>query len=91
MTGKQYRFIGPDGQEVLSSAPGTFGGNRQRRVYGRLGCRSAVGSRPTGYARVRVFFADEAPALAAGYRPFASCMRDEYRDWVEESMRSGLL
>ena len=91
MTEKQYRLIGPNGQEVLSDVPGTLGGNRRRRIYGRLDCRSAVGSLPTGYARVRVFFADEATALAAGFRPCGTCMREAYRDWVEASMRSGRL
>ena len=91
MTEKVYRLVGPDGQEVWSAVPGTLGGNRRRRIYGRLDCRSAVGSLPTGYARVRVFFADEATAMAAGYRPCATCMRDEYRNWVEASMRSGRL
>ncbi|MDB4898666.1 MAG: hypothetical protein JWN53_474, partial [Gemmatimonadetes bacterium] len=33
MAGKQYRLIGPDGQEILSAVPGTFGGNRRRRIY----------------------------------------------------------
>ncbi len=91
MTGKQYRLIGPDGQEVLSALPGTFGGNRRRKLYGRLDCRSAVGSLPTGYAKHRVFFADEATAIAAGYRPCGTCMQEEYRAWVEESLRAGRL
>lgn len=89
MTGKQYRLISATGETVLSDVPGTLGGNRRRRIYGRLDCRSAVGSLPTGYARVRVFFADEATALAAGYRPCGTCMREEYRDWVEKSLREG--
>jgi hypothetical protein len=87
MSGKLYRLINAAGEEVLSTVPGTLGGNRRRKIYGRLDCRSAVGSLPTGYARVRVFFADEATALAAGYRPCASCMREEYRSWVEQSLR----
>ncbi len=91
MTGKQYRLIGPDGQEVPSDVPGTLGGNRRRRIYGQLDCRSAVGALPTGYAKHRVFFADEATALAAGYRPCGTCMREEYRAWVEASLRSGQL
>jgi methylphosphotriester-DNA--protein-cysteine methyltransferase len=91
MTGKQYKLIGPDGQDVLSAVPGTLGGNRRRKIYGRLGCRSAVGSLPTGYAKHRVFFADAATAIAAGYRPCGTCMQAEYGTWVEESMRSGLL
>ena len=91
MTEKQYRLIGADGQEMLSALPGTFGGNRRRKIYGRLDCRSAVGSLPTGYAKVRVFFVDEATALAAGYRPCATCMREEHRAWVERSLRAGQL
>jgi methylphosphotriester-DNA--protein-cysteine methyltransferase len=91
MTGKLYRLTGPDGQEMLSPVPGTFGGNRRRRIYGRLDCRSAVGSLPTGYAKHRVFFADEATALAAGYRPCGTCMGEEYRAWVEQSLRTGQL
>ena len=91
MTEKLYRLIGADGQETLSAVPGTLGGNRRRRIYGHLDCRSAVGALATGYAKHRVFFADEATALAAGYRPCGTCMREEYRTWVEESLRSGRL
>lgn len=91
MTKKLYRLIGADGQETLSAVPGTLGGNRRRRIYGHLDCRSAVGALATGYAKHRVFFADEATALAAGYRPCGTCMREEYRTWVEESLRSGRL
>lgn len=91
MTEKQYVLVGPDGEEALSTLPGTLGGNRRRKIYGRLDCRSAVGSLPTGYAKHRVFFADEATAIAAGYRPCATCMQAEYGMWVEEAMRSGRL
>jgi hypothetical protein len=91
MTGKQYRLLSATGEEILSSEPGTLGGNRRRRIYGRLDCRSAVGALATGYAKHRVFFADEATAIAAGYRPCGTCMREEYRAWVEESLRAGRL
>ncbi|WP_310571753.1 Ada metal-binding domain-containing protein [Gemmatimonas sp.] len=91
MTEKQFTLIGADGQEMLSAVPGTLGGNRRRKIYGRLDCRSAVGSLPTGYAKHRVFFADEATAIAAGYRPCGTCMQAEYGTWVEEAMRSGRL
>jgi methylphosphotriester-DNA--protein-cysteine methyltransferase len=30
--------------------------------------------------RYRVFFADEATAIAAGYRPCAACCADRYRE-----------
>lgn len=91
MTAKQYTLIGPDGEQVRSAVPGTLGGNRRLKIYGSLDCRSAIGSLPTGYAKHRVFFADEATAIAAGYRPCATCMQDEYRAWVEEAMRTGRL
>jgi hypothetical protein len=91
MSEKLYTLIGPDGEEVLSAVPGTLGGNRRRKIYGQLTCRSAIGSLPTGYAKHRVFFADEATAIAAGYRPGGTCMQEEYATWVLEAMRSGLL
>ena len=31
--------------------------------------------------RPDLIFADEATAIAAGYRPCANCMREEYRAW----------
>ena len=34
-----------------------------------------------GYVRERVFFADEASAVAAGYRPCAVCLPERYRAW----------
>lgn len=91
MTEKLYKLVGADGNEVLSAVPGTLGGNRRLKIYGRLACRSAIGSLPTGYAKHRVFFADEATALAAGYRPCGTCMQAEYDAWVEEAMRTGRL
>jgi methylphosphotriester-DNA--protein-cysteine methyltransferase len=33
-----------------------------------------------------VFFADEATARAAGYRPCFTCMREEYRAWKASTM-----
>ena len=33
----------------------------------------------------RVFFADEATAVAAGYRPCARCLPEPYRDWRERA------
>ncbi len=34
-----------------------------------------------GYVADRVFFADEASAIAAGYRPCAACLPTQYRVW----------
>jgi metal binding Ada-like protein len=79
---KQYRLIGADGSEYLSPTPGTLGGHRRTKGYGRLDCRVALSWIAKGhYVRHRVFFADEATAIAAGYRPCAVCMPDEYRAW----------
>jgi hypothetical protein len=36
---------------------------------------------PLGYAKHRVFFADEEAAIAAGYRPCGRCMPEEYAVW----------
>ncbi len=51
-------------------------------MYGRLDCPTALRYLAKGqYAAHRVFFADEATAVAAGYRPCGSCLPDEYRAW----------
>ena len=82
MTGKLYRLVGADGGEVLSPAPGRLGGYRRRSIYGRLDCPSALRAIARGgYAADRVFFADEATAIAADYRPCGSCMRAEHSVW----------
>lgn len=61
---------------------GTLGGHRRSRIYGRLDCPSALRAIARGgYMRDRVFFADEAAAVAAGYRPCAVCMPGEYARW----------
>jgi methylphosphotriester-DNA--protein-cysteine methyltransferase len=82
---KLYRLIGPDGREVLSEMPGTLGGHRRTKGYGRLDCRVARSWIARGhYVKHRVFFADEETAIAAGYRPCAVCMPEEYARWKEQ-------
>jgi methylphosphotriester-DNA--protein-cysteine methyltransferase len=79
---KRYSLIGADGAPAESDSPGTFGGHRRTRIYGRLDCPSAQRAIARGgYLTQRVFFADEKSALAAGYRPCARCLPDRYRDW----------
>jgi methylphosphotriester-DNA--protein-cysteine methyltransferase len=34
-----------------------------------------------GYVKNRVFFADEQTAIAAGFRPCASCLPEKYAIW----------
>lgn len=61
---------------------GTIGGHRAARIYGRLDCPSALRAiARCGYVKHRVFFADEAAAVAAGYRLCAHCMPERYRTW----------
>ncbi|MFV0889995.1 Ada metal-binding domain-containing protein [Metapseudomonas otitidis] len=79
---KAWRLIGTDGRPCLSPVPGTLGGHRRNRLYGRLDCRSALLALARGgYVAQRVFFLDEATALSAGYRPCAVCMPERYRAW----------
>ena len=78
-----FRLVGPDGRRYPSSAPGTLGGHRRLRIYGRLDCPSARRALARGqYVRHRVFFADEPTAVAAGYRPCAVCMPEAYTAWL---------
>ena len=82
MTARTYRLLGPDRQPYQSATPGVLGGYRPARVYGRLDCPAALRAIARGqYVRNRVFFADEQTAVAAGYRPCAVCLPDEYAQW----------
>lgn len=79
---KQYTLLGADGRPYLSDEPGTLGGNRRAKIYGRLDCPAALRAlRQGGYREHRVFFRDEATAIAAGYRPCGACLREKYAAW----------
>ncbi|MCM6778117.1 metal-binding protein [Nocardia sp. CDC159] len=85
----RYILIGADGRPYRSADPGALGGHRRLRIYGRLDCPSALRALARGgYAANRVFFADAATAVAAGYRPCAVCLRAEYRRWKQERAQS---
>jgi methylphosphotriester-DNA--protein-cysteine methyltransferase len=76
-----WTLLGPDGP-YESPVPGTLGGHRRQKVYGRLDCPSALRWIAKGkYVQHRVFFADEATAVATGYRPCARCLPERYREW----------
>lgn len=78
----QYKLLDANGEPYLSDTPGTLGGNSRARIYGRPDCPAALRAlRQGGYARYRVFFQDEATAIAAGYRPCGACMREQYWRW----------
>jgi hypothetical protein len=77
-----YALLGPDSRPYRSGTPGTLGGHRRGRCYGRLDCPSALRAIARGhYAKYRVFFPDEATAIAAGYRPCAVCLPEKYLRW----------
>ena len=79
---RTWTLLSPDGRPYESDRQGTLGGHRRTRIYGRLDCRSASRAIARGsYVAHRVFFPDAETAIAAGYRPCAVCMPDEYRAW----------
>ncbi|MCC6264598.1 MAG: metal-binding protein [Bryobacterales bacterium] len=88
----KFTLMGPDGKPYSSASPGTLGGHRGSKLYGRLDCPTALSAIARGgYVAHRVFFPDEATALAAGYRPCSVCMRREYEAWKrQQSARAGI-
>jgi len=90
MAGRTYTLIGPGGRLYQSPRPGTLGGHRRLRIYGRLDCPSALRALARGgYEKERVFFADEATAIAAGYRPCARCLPEAYAAWKRRPLSGG--
>lgn len=79
---RTYTLLGADGTPRVRTQPGTFGGNARGKLYGRLDCPAARRALAQGgYAPHRVFFPDEATAVAAGYRPCAACLPVPYAAW----------
>ncbi|RAI39004.1 metal-binding protein [Rhodoplanes roseus] len=77
---RTWRLLGADRRVYDSPVPGTLGGNRRLRIYGRLDCPNARRWLAKGhYVQTRVFFADAPTAIAAGYRPCAVCLPAEWR------------
>jgi AraC family transcriptional regulator of adaptative response / DNA-3-methyladenine glycosylase II len=87
----EYTLIGADGSAYSSSVPGLLGGHLRNHGYGRLDCPAALRWIARGhYVRHRVFFADEATAIAAGYRPCFSCLPERYAVWKAGGWPEGL-
>lgn len=77
-----YTLLGADGRAYRSPVKGEWGGHRDAKIYGRLDCPAArCAIARGGYVRHRVFFADEATAVAAGFRPCGACCNDRYQRW----------
>jgi methylphosphotriester-DNA--protein-cysteine methyltransferase len=80
--GSWYTLLDDTGRRYRSVVPGTLGGHRRGRLYGRLDCpaaRRAIAA--GGYVANRVFFVGERTAVSAGYRPCAVCMPAAYAEW----------
>ncbi len=79
---RTWKLLGPGGP-YESDVPGTLGGHRRSKIYGRLDCAGAARAIARGgpYPTHRVFFRDEKAAVASGYRPCAGCMPAEYKRW----------
>lgn len=85
-----YHLINANGKVFESKTPGTIGGHRRLKIYGRLDCPSALRYIAKGqYVKYRVFFADEETAIAAGYRPCARCMPEAYKKWKAKNREGG--
>ncbi len=81
---ERYLLLDAAGRPHRSVTPGFLGGHRRSKIYGRLDCPSALRAVAAGgYVRHRVFFADEATAVAAGYRPCGVCLNEDYRRWAK--------
>lgn len=79
---RKWRLVGADGSSYDSDRPGALGGHRRSRIYGRLDCRAALQAIARGgYVKNRVFFLNQADAQAAGYRPCAVCLPQDYARW----------
>jgi methylphosphotriester-DNA--protein-cysteine methyltransferase len=81
--------LGSDSRPFPSDRPGTVGGHRRQRIYGKLDCRAAKRAIQRGgvYVKHRVFFLDETTARAAGYRPCGTCMPEQYQAWKASRAR----
>jgi hypothetical protein len=77
-------LLGPDRKPYPSKVKGKLGGHKGSRIYGRLDCAAALRAiSKGGYVAHRVFFADEEAAIAAGFRPCGTCMRERFQQWKQ--------
>ncbi len=79
-----YKLRNENNDEYISKIPGTLGGNKKLKIYGKLDCSSALNWIQKGYyIDNRVFFSNEEIAIEAGYRPCSRCMKKEYKIWKQ--------
>ena len=89
MPGPPYKLLDANGNTYLSPEPGKLGGYRRKGnqyLYGRLDCPNALRWIAKGhYVQHRVFFADEATAIAAGHIPCSRCMPEARKAWAQRN------
>ena len=84
-----WTLLGPDRKPYANRRPGTLGGHRGTRIFGRLDCPAALRAIARGgYVAHRIFFLNERRARAAGYRPCGVCLPTKYRAWKSRKKRS---
>jgi methylphosphotriester-DNA--protein-cysteine methyltransferase len=62
----------------------TLAGNLKLKIYGTLNCTSGKRMK----VQNRVFFRSADEATALGYRPCSRCMRDAYKQWKVNLVKS---
>lgn len=62
----------------------TLGGYGKTKIYGLLSCSSGKRMKTEN----RIFFKNEAEALASGYRPCGHCMKEKYEEWKKKTNKS---
>ena len=76
----EYKLRDENNKEYISKIPGTLGGNKKIKIYGKMDCPSAKRWLEKGkYTSNRVFFENVEIAKKAGYRPCAICMPEDYK------------
>ena len=71
---KKYKIL-KDGKIVESNVSGKYAGNRPRKIFGRLDCKSGMKMKKEN----RVFFLTYEDAINEGYRPCKSCKPNRYQ------------
>lgn len=71
MGDKKQKFyeILTKGVTILTTMPGNYAGNKPRKIFGRLDCKSGMRMKKEN----RVFFATWEDAIEQGYRPCKKC------------------
>ena len=83
----EYKLRNSNNKEYISKIPGTVGGHKKLKIYGKFDCPSALKYIEKGmYVKNRVFFENEEIAKEAGYRPCGKCMKKEYKEYKEHNI-----